>query len=164
MGASAEISPRASLGILAYARGVRRKDCGSAEDVLLRSAEVSKREVRKSIANSSSNTSGVARCYPTATSERGCGWVGYLPLNYNARSEASEHAFARRVIPRQDPIHLLINFGTLYSGCTPRAFGALLTALSTSFAGVAGRRCFPSCCLFRTDCPTWRSSRGFRRG
>ena len=46
---------------------------------------------------------GVARCYPTATSERWRGWVGYLPLYFNARSEASEHAFARRVIPRQDP-------------------------------------------------------------
>ena len=32
-------------------RGVRRKNCGSAEDVLLRSAEVSNREVRKPIAN-----------------------------------------------------------------------------------------------------------------
>ena len=41
----------ATLGILAYARGVRRKDCGSAEDVLLRSAEVSKRKVHKPIAN-----------------------------------------------------------------------------------------------------------------
>ena len=50
MGASAEILS-ASLGILAYARGVRRKDCGSAEDVLLRSAEVSKREVDKQVAN-----------------------------------------------------------------------------------------------------------------
>ena len=30
---------------------------------------------------------------------------GRLPtIGYNARSEASEHAFARRVIPRQDPI------------------------------------------------------------
>ena len=28
-------------------------------------------------------------------------------------------------IPRQGPLHLLINFGALYSGCTPRAFGAL---------------------------------------
>ena len=46
MGASAVILS-ASLGILAYARGVRRKDCGSADDVLLRSAEVSIREVLK---------------------------------------------------------------------------------------------------------------------
>ena len=51
MGASAEILS-ASLGILAYARGVRRKDCGSAEDVLLCSAEVSKREARKQVVNS----------------------------------------------------------------------------------------------------------------
>ena len=50
MGASAEILS-ASLGILAYARGVRRKDCGSAEDVLLRSAEVSTLEVHKPITN-----------------------------------------------------------------------------------------------------------------
>ena len=34
MGASAEILS-ASLGILAYARGVRRKNCGSAEDTFI---------------------------------------------------------------------------------------------------------------------------------
>ena len=71
---------------------------------LLRSAEVGMREDGKQVTNSSSTTSGVARCYPTATSERGHGWAGYLPLYLNARSEASEHAFASRVIPRQDPI------------------------------------------------------------
>ena len=43
-------------------------------------------------------------CCHTATSERGCGWVGYLPSDYNARSEASEHAFARVTIHRQNPI------------------------------------------------------------
>ena len=83
-------------------------------------AEVSTLEVRKPIANSSSTTSGVARCCPTATSERGRGWVGYLPLSLNARSEASEHAqmltfsvarSPRRVIPRQDPLHEHSHFG-----------------------------------------------------
>ena len=53
----------------------------------------------------------MTRCYPTATSERGHGWVGYLPLYLNARSEASEHAFARRVISRQDPLYLSSYFG-----------------------------------------------------
>ena len=161
MGASAEISPRASLGILAYARGVRRKDCGSAEDVLLRSAEVSKREVRKSIANSSSNTSGVARCCQLGTSPRACGWEAYLPLCPNRRSGARHRPLPYWQFLGRTPLHSLTHFGTLYSGCTTRAFGVYL---STSFAGVAGRRCFPSYCLFRTDCPTWRSSRGFRRG
>ena len=42
-------------------------------------AEVSKREVHKPIANGQLASLGVARCYPTATSERGRGWVGYLP-------------------------------------------------------------------------------------
>ena len=121
MGASAEILS-ASLGILAYARGVRRKDCGSAEDVLLRSAEVSKRKVRKPITNDKLATSGVARCCHEATSERGRGWVGYLPLNHNARSEASEHAFALVAIPRQDPKHQPPHFGAHFcSGCTTRA-------------------------------------------
>ena len=45
----------------------------------------------------------MARCCHTATSERGRGWVGYLPSDYNARSEASEHAFARVTIHRQNP-------------------------------------------------------------
>ncbi len=100
MGASAEILS-ASLGILAYARGVRRKDCGSAEDVLLRSAEVSKRKVRKPITNDKLATSGVARCCHEATSERGRGWAGYLPSSHNARSEASEHALATERRKRQ---------------------------------------------------------------
>ena len=125
MGASAEILS-ASLGILAYARGVRRKDCGSAEDVLLRSAEVSKRKVRKPITNDKLATSGVARCCHEATSERGRGWVGYLPLNHNARSEASEHAFALVAIPRQDPLHKLTHFGALlqwmHDPCLRRPF------------------------------------------
>ena len=68
-------------------------------------------EAHKSITHGQLATSGVARCYPTATSERGRGWVGYLPLNFNARSEASEHAFARRVIPRQDPLRKHSHFG-----------------------------------------------------
>ncbi len=63
MGASAEILST-SLGILAYARGVRRKDCGSAEDVLLRSAEVSKREARKQAANNSSTSFGGGEVLP----------------------------------------------------------------------------------------------------
>ena len=75
------------------------------------SAEVNTFEVRKPIKNSSATTSGMARCYPTATSERGRGWVGYLPLGFIARSEASEHAFARRVIPRQDPLRKHSHFG-----------------------------------------------------
>ena len=64
-------------------------------------AEVHRLGVCKQVANSSSTTSGVARCYPTATSERGCGWVGYLPLNFNARSEASEQALATERRKRQ---------------------------------------------------------------
>ena len=114
----------ATLNIFSYAHGVRHKYSGSAEDIflnlqymvvclLLRFAEVSGLKERKSTANCSLTVSGVARCYPTATSERGRGWVGYLPLNYNARSEASEHALARRVIPRQDPLHKLPLFGAL---------------------------------------------------
>ena len=47
--------------------------------LLITFAEVSTLEVGKQVTNSSSTTSGVARCYPTATSERGRGWVGYLP-------------------------------------------------------------------------------------
>ena len=46
------------------------------------------------ITNRQSVVLRVARCCHTATSERGRGWVGYLPLTLNARSEASEHAFA----------------------------------------------------------------------
>ena len=46
------------------------------------------------ITNRQSVVLRVARCCHTATSERGRGWVGYLPLSHNARSEASEHALA----------------------------------------------------------------------
>ena len=63
-------------------------------------------KVRKPITNGQLASFGVARCCHAATSERGRGWVGCLPLNYNARSEASEHAFARVAIPRQDPTTL----------------------------------------------------------
>ena len=62
---------------------------------------------------------GVAMCCHTATSERGRGWAGCLPLYLNARSEASEHAFARRVIPRQDPLHKLPYFGDKFRARRP---------------------------------------------
>ena len=65
-------------------------------------------------------------CCHTATSERGCGWVGYLPSNYIARSEASEHAFARATIHRQDPLRNPALRRPFSSGCTTRASGALL--------------------------------------
>ena len=70
-------------------------------------------KVRKPITNGQLSSFGEARCCHAATSERGHGWVGCLPLNYNARSEASEHAFARVAIPRHDPLHLLTHFGAL---------------------------------------------------
>ena len=122
----------ATLNIFSYAHDVRHKYSGSAEDIflnlqymvvclLLRFAEVSGLKERKSTANCSLTVSGVARCCHEATSERGRGWVGYLPPSPNARSEASEHAFALVAIPRQDLLHILPHFGALYSGCTTRA-------------------------------------------
>ncbi len=45
----------------------------------LRFAEVSELKERNSTANCSLTVSGVARCCHEATSERGRGWVGYLP-------------------------------------------------------------------------------------
>ena len=96
-------------------------------DIGTTSAEVSTLEVGKQVTNSSSTTSGVARCYPTATSERGRGWVGYLPSSHIARSEASEHAIARVTIHRQDPTTLTYALRRPFNcGCTTRAFGALL--------------------------------------
>ena len=96
-----------SLALVAFAV----KNCGSAEDVvfeltifylfLITSAEVNLREVCKQVTNSSFATFGVAMCCHTATSERGRGWVGYLPSGFNARSKASEHALATERRKRQ---------------------------------------------------------------
>ncbi len=87
---------------------------------------------------------GVARCYPTATSERGRGWVGYLPLGFIARSEASEHAFARRVIPQQDPLHIPPHFGAHFTrnpsgGCFDCAYSF---AQHDIFLHVRTKTCF----------------------
>ena len=83
-----------------YAKPTCRSDFAR-DSSLCMLAEVHRLGVYKQVANSSSTTSGVARCYPTATSERGYGWVGYLPLSLNARSEASEHALATERRKRQ---------------------------------------------------------------
>ena len=85
-----------------------------------RYAEVNLLEVCKQVANSSSTTLGVAMCCHTATSERGRGWVGYLPSGFNARSEASQQAFARVTIHRQDPLHQLPHFGANFTRSLPR--------------------------------------------
>ena len=109
-----------------------------------RFAEVSELKERNSTTNCSLTVSGVARCCQKRdiTASLRLGSVPTTKPQWAKRREAS--AVPILATPRQDPFHKLPHFGALYSGCTPRAFGALSDCLfhSGDFGNNINSRCF----------------------
>ena len=104
---------------------------------LFTSAEVSELKERNSTANCSLTVSGVARCCHEATSERGRGWVGYLPQTTMPEvKRASTRSHSWQFLDGTPYTNYRTSAPIFVVGCTARArrpFNALRRQISVYF-------------------------------